>query len=34
MPMAFASAFSEDKEQSEKAIEKTMTSTIIKKLSR
>ncbi|PGY17622.1 hypothetical protein COE23_07050 [Bacillus cereus] len=33
MPMAFASAFSEDKEQSEKAIEKTMTSTIIKNLS-
>lgn len=32
MPMAFASAFSEDKEQSEKAIEKTMTSTIIKNL--
>ncbi|MBX0355005.1 hypothetical protein BK709_24410 [Bacillus thuringiensis serovar shandongiensis] len=33
MPMAFASAFSEDKEQSEKAIEKTMTSAIIKHLS-
>ncbi|EOP72009.1 hypothetical protein [Bacillus cereus] len=33
MPMAFASAFSEDKEQSEKAIEKMMTSTIIKNLS-
>ncbi len=33
MPMAFASAFSEDKEQSEKAIEKTMTSTIVKHLS-
>ncbi|WP_142320786.1 hypothetical protein [Bacillus cereus] len=32
MPMAFASAFSEDKEQSEKAIEKTMTSTIVKNL--
>ena len=33
MLMAFASTFSEDKEQSEKAIEKTMTSTIIKNLS-
>ncbi|MFJ8415017.1 hypothetical protein ACQKNN_07955 [Bacillus paramycoides] len=33
MPMAFASAFSEDKEQSEKAIEKTMTSAVIKHLS-
>ncbi|EJS66555.1 DUF4878 domain-containing protein [Bacillus cereus] len=33
MPMAFASAFSEDKEQSEKAIEKTMTSAIVKHLS-
>ncbi|WP_142344208.1 hypothetical protein [Bacillus cereus] len=33
MPMAFASAFNEDKEQSEKAIEKTMTSAIIKHLS-
>ncbi|TBX83304.1 DUF4878 domain-containing protein [Bacillus mycoides] len=33
MPMTFASAFSEDKEQSEKTIEKTMTSTIIKNLS-
>ncbi|MED3394658.1 hypothetical protein [Bacillus wiedmannii] len=32
MPMAFASAFSEDKEQYEKAIEKTMTSTIVKNL--
>ena len=31
MPMAFASAFSEDKEQSEKR-SKTMTSTIIKNL--
>lgn len=33
MPMAFASAFSENKEQSEKEIEKLMTSTIIKNLS-
>ncbi|MGE6597860.1 hypothetical protein [Bacillus proteolyticus] len=33
MPMAFASAFSEDKERSEKAIEKMMTSAIIKHLS-
>ncbi|QWU44139.1 hypothetical protein [Bacillus sp. NP247] len=33
MPMAFASAFSEDKEKSEKVIEKTMTSAIIKHLS-
>jgi len=33
MPMAFASAFSEDKEQSEKTIETTMTSAVIKHLS-
>ena len=33
MPMAFASAFSEDKEQSEKAMEQMMTTTLVKNLS-
>ncbi|WP_440604292.1 hypothetical protein [Bacillus sp. GB_SG_008] len=33
MPMAFASAFSEDKEQSDKAMEQMMTTTLVKNLS-